>query len=252
MNTPIIINFTSTIEKFSFSREQTEELIDYTLKQVAATFAARLENEAHVLNTTRADYIRSIYVEDVNKQLKVVGLRGWLANAVEQGCEPFDEKEGFKKSSKIKMKRDGGWYLTIPFRMASSGAVGTSQVFSGKIPKEVEAVVKSKVSKGDLSGVKKIELPSEYAALGKRPVVKSSTTEFNEYVHKSPIYEGTTKSTKPQHGQYINFRRISDLSDPMSWIHTGIQARNLAQKALNKTIPDIRNIMNNAVENILG
>ena len=59
-----------------------------------------------------------------------------------------------------------------------------------------------------------------------------------------------TRSEKKYHGQYMTFRRVSDQSDPNSWIHKGFTAYNLMGKTLDKF--PIDTIISNIKEDFLS
>lgn len=248
---PVRVDITQMSNIFELSPRDSDQLIDNILTDLAGEFARELSEEAkNQLHGTRNEYLRGIYTEDINKYNKAVGLRGFLPNAIELGIGPFDEKPGFMKSDKVKFKKDGGWYLTIPYRFATSGAIGESTVFSTPLPTSVQSAVKNKNKAGDTSGLKTSEIPSQYRAPSTRErVVAKDNKVFEAYQHKSSIYEGVTKSNKQNHSQYVSFRRVSDLSDDNSWIHTGIQARNLADAAFTRL--EIDKIVGNAIEEFL-
>jgi hypothetical protein len=167
---------------------------------------------------------------------------------IEEGASAWDMKEGMLSSQKAKISKNGGRYITIPFRIGSAGAVGESDVFSNVMPNEVYEVAKQlEVPKGGNSQqLTTKDLPAQYQSPAKRAEIKDSAgkTLFNEYVHKSSIYAGMFRSNDAKTGQntYRSFRRISEElispegnktgSDPDSWIHKGIEQYNLISKAL--------------------
>ena len=76
---------------------------------------------------------------------------------------------------------------------------------------------------------------------------------YGEYTHKASIYEGLTKFqaayNKAIQNKYGTFRRAGANSDPLSWLHKGIQARELAPKAV--AAVDTEPIVENAVYQFL-
>ena len=248
---PIEIDISDFVSQWNLTLQEQDLLVANVLDEVSSRFVESLNNEAgKVLKQTRQEYQRAIYVEKIGKDTVLVGLRGWLANAVEKGIEPFDMKDNFKNSSKRKFKKDGGWYLTIPFRIGTPGIVGDSTIFSTIVPNEVY-----KVALKELRGKNKKltfdKLPKEFQIKGVRPEVTNNTTGkiFEKYTHKNPLFEGMQRSQKEHHGQYVTFRRVSDMSDENAWIHSGIMARNLMEKTL-QTLP-ITNIISNVKRNFL-
>jgi len=156
-------------------------------------------------------------------------------------------KEGFEKSSKVKHTKSGGWYLTIPFRFAGAGALGENEIFSGVLPKAVQSAVKNLVSnKGEFKtsvkfgdSLKAKDIPDAFKEPKTRAAFSDITSKktFEQYVHKTSIYEGVGQSSKTYQNatqsMFNSFRRVSSNSDPNSWINSGIRAHNLAEKSLN-------------------
>jgi len=255
---PVIVDISQIAEEFYLTKEEMNSFSTFVIEVIASKFAKQWSEEAKQnLHQSRNEYIRAIYTESVSENTKVVGIAGFLPNAVESGIGAFDQKPWFEKSSKVHLKKGGGWYMTIPFRFATPGTVGDSEVFSGTLPDEIHDILKNKAKAGDTSGLKLGELPDQY----KIPNVRGSVTGvidsskslkskvFDAYTHKSPIHEGIAKSSMEFNSQYTSFRRVSDMSDPDSWIHTGIAAHNLAEAALSKL--DIETITDRAIDNFL-
>jgi len=91
-------------------------------------------------------------------------------------------------------------------------------------------------------GLKTNEIPSEFRAPTTRTEVSIGSQKMKAYKSKTSIYAGLTKTmgNKGGSGQNMVFRRVGPNSDPSSWIHTGIKARNLADKALQNMQFDLR------------
>ena len=67
-----------------------------------------------------------------------VQLKGKFPNMLETGFGPFDIKVGLGKSSRVKQKKNGGWYITVPFRHSTPG----SFMYGAPMPKNVYAAAK--------------------------------------------------------------------------------------------------------------
>ena len=196
------------------------------------------------LNSTVPEYLQNIIKVDKGRFAKQIVLTGILPNMIEQGASAFDMKEGFKKSSKVRytipvynakgkqVRKGGDWYLTIPFRHGTPGIVGQSgrPLTAQEIPSPYD-------------------VPRSRAAIEETP----NNPRYDEYVHKSSIYEGLTKITgqygKTTQNMYGTFRRAGANSDPLSWIHRGIKAYQLADEAVNMT--DVETIVENEVTTYL-
>ncbi len=230
MLVPINIDTSGFQEAFSISQEDIKQFTSNVVSELAVELSRHWTKQADVLKSSRQDYQNSIYVNKIDDLSYEVGLVGWLPNAIESGISGFDMKANFEKSSKRTMTEDGGWYLTIPYRQASSEAIGESSVFSGVMPSEVHKEAK-KLSTGEGLSVKK--LPEQYQIPKIRTKVVTESKIFEEYQNKHSIYAGLQKKQDVLgRGTYTGFRRVSGNSDGNAWIHPGIEEHGFAEKAL--------------------
>lgn len=248
---PIFID-TSEFANSLPSMEDAKQFTTNIISELAAEFAMRWGKAANELNSSRQEFKNSIYVNKINDFNYEVGLTGFLPNAIEQGISGFDQKEGFEMSAKKTFKKGGeGWYLTIPFRHASAGAIGESTAFTNVMPSEVYKVAKKLPEN---TGLNVKELPKEFQVRKIRPEVVTKSKVFEEYQHKHSIHSGIVKKQdQTGRGTYVSFRRVSDINiGDNSWIHTGIQARNFGEKALNMMdVPAIvDNLANKYIEEL--
>lgn len=238
---PIFIDTQGISQQFSFDQGQINDLMDFTIKEITSAFAAQWENAAiDNLKTSRQQYINSLIVVDEGFAKGAVVLVGWLPNAVENGLDSYDMKPGFLDGPNAKTSKDGGKYNTIPFSFGTPRAL--EENFSGGImPQEVYDIVKSKAQTVTLKGggrasqgLKLEELPQKFQTPQVKSIKQPEAKSFKEYQHKNSIYEGIRKVKDSVTGQnsYQSFRRVSENSDPDSWIHPGIDAVHLAQKTL--------------------
>lgn len=237
---PIHIDTQDLFADFSVSRRQVEDFLDVVAKEITGRIAFYWETQAkQKLKSTRSLYLQNLKVIDEGRMRGAIVLdysKHPLVKMLEEGASPFDMKKGFEKSDKKKTKKDGGWYLHIPFRLAAPSSLGESSLFSGKMPQEVYEVVSKKPTQRPIPGgrvskpLQLSEIPQKY----RPPKVREKISIFSEYIHKTSIYEGLVKKKDTTTGQniYMNFRTVSDKSDPGSWIHTGITAYNLSEKAI--------------------
>ena len=224
---PIIIDISGLVAAYSLTDEQADQFMDNVMGDLAVEFSEYWKNAAKDLASTRKQYQRAVYVEKLNSKDYIVGLAGQLPNMLESGSPPFDIKEGLKKSPKY--TKDGKMYINVPFRFATSGALGESSIFSGKLPSKIEKAARVLPDKKALS---KKGLPKELRNLGVRDRVITKSRVFEEYRHKNSIYEGLSRrADSANRGQYMTFRRVSENSDPDSWIHPGFEAKRFAERA---------------------
>lgn len=241
---PVNIDLTEIVDEFTLTAEQTQTLGDSILDRIVEDYMHKWNDIVNGgLKQLRSTYQRAMYVERSASSV-TFGLapgENGLALAIEEGKAPYDIKEGFRNSPKKKESIGGGWYLTVPFRYATSQAVAESTAFSGRLPEVIEKLVKNNGGK-PLSAA---QLPNQYAQLGRRKAIQTANGVIPEYVHKAPQFQGLVRveigSTRNEtRGVYMTFRRVSDKSDPNSWIHPGFDARKFMDKALDQTqIPQV-------------
>jgi len=232
---PISVDTQGLVTEFGLSQSQIQSLITSVIGGITNKAAKRWELIAsQELGSTRDMYVKSLIIGSEGPYVGYVMLvsKNPLPLMIEIGANSFDMKEGFSNSQKIKIKKGGGWYLSIPFKFATAGALGENQIFSGKMPKQIEKLAK-KLMPGQ--NLKIQNIPKEFQILKTREKISIPTKEFESYTHKTSLYEGLQKTQLPgsnRHTQYINFRRVSDKSDPNAWIHPGFVAKNFKDKAL--------------------
>lgn len=125
-----------------------------------------------------------------------------------------------------------GWYLTVPFRHATSEAIAESGVFNSILPADVY-----NLAKNSQTPLKRQQLPLNQQTPGVRKAIDIPGLKVPEYTHKSAKYEGLVRveassSEKEKRGQYMTFRRVSDKSDPNSWFNGGIEGKKLMDRAI--------------------
>jgi len=239
----INIDINPLLQAVDVSEEEANSFSKMLLDRVADVYMQRWEDiVGKSLNSTRRAYQLGMdfrYVDDFNGVFVLEGKgESRLAMMIEEGASAFDIKDGMENSSKRKTKKDGGWYITVPFKQATPEALGESSTFSGKLPERVYEIAKKNAGKP----VTAAQLPDEHKEKKFRPAIQSGDNLIPRYDHKTPIYEGVVKNTKPQHSGYVTFRRISDKSDEDSWIHKGFTPHKFMEKAMDdveKELPEI-------------
>ena len=180
---------------------------------------------------------------------------------LESGSSPFDMKRMLDTSSHVKVSKDGKRYIRIPFE----GKV--KDYIAGGVDKdEIRAMAGSKfvtlkdgnrerriiTRYGDRltdmgnTGVKrkyftvlsatseKFPNKTNRPNMGFAPYTEHKAATTIDYTWKSSPFENAVKMTDFQ-GKTMGmktFRTISDNSDPNSWIHPGIHASHIAEKAV--------------------
>lgn len=241
------IDYSGVVAEFELTAEESMEL-GHRLLEVATNEIHRawIKLASAGLGSTRQRYINGIQLHKEGRLRNSIVLKGKLNNDLEMGIPPYDMKLAFSKSNKKKTKIDGGWYLTIPFRHATSEAGGFSEAFSSVMPKEVERAAKARAKVTGGGAVRQSDLP--------QALQRAMSNKTSGYQHKSSIYEGIKRSAsfeeEAKGNKYVSFRRVSDASDPKSWIHPGIQAKEFAIKALQSPSVSIR--LENEIDNFLS
>lgn len=259
---PIEIDLTGLKSQFlgKIDDQQINELTETCVQLVTRAVFSNWESLAKKeLHATLPEYLHNLNIVDKGKFNKQIILTGTLPEMVESGASPFDLKDGFKKSKYVKytlpvysakgkqVYKGGDWYLTIPFRQGTPGIVGQAG-FANEMPKEIYALMIHRAANSPLT---KAEIPNPYDIPRSRAAIydsQSGKVLYGEYRHKASIYEGIIKQSaaynKVVQNTYVSFRRAGANSDPLSWIHKGIQARDLAQKAVDAT--NVEQIVENA------
>ena len=239
--------------EFDLSRQEVDQLLQYTVDEVSTAFARQWKLEAkQSLNQTREEYVNAIQITKQANFTNIVYLNpaAKLANMIEMGASEFDMKDGLLSSKKVKYTEKGNPYITVPFRFGVPTTIGDSSAFSGIMPTVIHNKVKrqtptQQLSLGDIP--KKHQIPHN---IGLRRQVKSGNFKnITEDTRMTSIYEGMKKTE----GGYVTFRRVSLNSDADRFVHPGFVAKNLAQQALGKLdIPQVVDVSLDSYLNQLG
>lgn len=232
---PIIVDVSEAVQSAFLTEAQGMALGTVIIDRIVENYETKWNKLIETnLKQSRSEYEKAKYIQRFGNLEAVFGLtdrQSKLPLMIENGVLPFDQKIGFEKSGKVKIKNGGGWYLTIPFRHATSKAVAESGVFSTIMPKEIYNIAKKK------SPVTAMDLPINHLNVGVRATIDMGGIKVPEYVHKTPIYQGLSKinvasTSKEIRSSYMTFRRVSDKSDFNSWWYPGLNAKNLMDRAL--------------------
>lgn len=260
MVAPINIDLTGLQSQFGLDGNAINQLTEVCVKSVSAAILANWTALAkRGLGATREEYLQNLNQVDSGRFARQIVLTGVLPNMLEQGASAFDIKEGFKRSPKarktiakynkkgVMISAGGDWYLTVPFRIGVPGTLGQAG-FSGEMPTEIYDLMRKRSATIPLT---RGEIPTPYSVPKTRAAIEMTPTSryYAEYTHKTSIYSGLTKRTaqygKTSQNTYGTFRRASENSDPLSWIHKGFAARDFAEKAVKMT--DVDTIVENEV-----
>lgn len=261
---PIEIDLTGLSGQFGLTGAQVDSLTEICVKEVTSAIYFHWEALAkRELHSTLDEYLRNLNVIDKGRFARQIVLTGFLPVMIEQGASAFDMKEGFRNSKHVRytipvydkkgnmIYQGGDWYLTIPFRHGTPGIVGQAG-FANEMPQEIYDIM---VRRPTGQPLRANAIPSPYDVPLSRAAIQDEkgATLYAEYQHKSSIYDGLTKHTQMYNTKtqniYGTFRRAGANSDPLAWIHKGIKAYNLAQKAREEV--DVDTIVENEVYKFL-
>jgi hypothetical protein len=257
----ISLDIDDLIQEFNLPTNTADFIVHSCVEEVTNSIYEEWKKAAaDKLKSTRTDYIEGLDIVTVSKFSRSIILRGSLNNMIEKGTDPYDMKEHFRKSKKVKYSvstdKNGEvsfrWYLTIPFRIGTPGIVGENSAFSGVMPKSIHKIMQAMPAN---TGLKKSQIPSPHDIPETRAPISIPSKKINipAYTHKSSKFAGMQKNVgaygKANQNTYNTFRRVGENSDPNSWIHSGIKAYNLLGDAMGST--DVSTIVENKVDEIL-
>ena len=234
---PVYLNFSEIGKSFDLSSTEIDLIIKKALQDVTLTVLDAWIAEANnSLNSTKKNYINSLRIIEEGKFTNVIMLFGELNNMIEFGIPPYDMKIGFSQSSKRKISKKGKWYLSIPFSHKASD-----------LPDEVYDILQKD------NVTTESNLPDKFKTTSTRERLMILNKPVEEYKRKTSIFMGINKVQhtyeNTTQSMYVSFRRVGENSDPNSWIHSGIQAHDLASKALSNL--NLDELANNSVNNSL-
>lgn len=242
MNKQININFdlSQIVKDYGISNEDIDILTENILTDISYRVMSEWRGLANSeLRTSKAEYIKGIQAPEINGNVSTISLIGVLPNMLEQGVTPFDMKEGFRNSLRVKFSKDGkSWFMSIPFRWGTPGTISFAnvmepEVYDLMISKEAFSREEGKVGQT----LTESELPLGLQGRLTRSKISFGEKVYGAYRHKSNIRDAMRKEQKTYERatqiQYVTFRRVSSNSDPFSWINKGLRARNFADQAVN-------------------
>jgi hypothetical protein len=246
----IDIDISGPVEEFNLLLDESKNLSNSILDRVVNEYMQKWETLVNQsLNRTKSEYLKAMRfekIDDYNSIIRLDPRESKLALMIEEGSNPYDIKEGLKKSSKTKQSIGGNWYIDVPFRFATSKAIATSPVFSGIMPSQIERIAK----KAAPASVPQSKLPPAYQKPSYRDTINKGGMVYPKYDHKVSVYDRIRRvQTGKRGGKYMTFRRVSENSDPNSWIHEGFTARNFMDQVLNDL--DMDAIVDNVIQTYL-
>lgn len=141
-----------------------------------------------------------------NKTITII-KKGMEAQAQRQQMSFVDLKEYFKNSSKVKYKKNGGWYLIIPIQQKAS-------TLKSNAPRSLWNQISS-MDYGETGELSDGETNFLEQGLSNQ---QDNVVNPLSYSWKSSNVTRVAPKSGGKYGHYISFRTVSDKSDPASWI----------------------------------
>jgi hypothetical protein len=236
----IQIDIESLVGDLQLTKNDLDQVRQLVVKAyVSEVYSETINLAFEKLSTARNEYISAlkiVKVDDYTYDLELSGSA--LALMIESGASGFDMKTGFSKSPK-RINTKTGWYLTIPMMFRPTGANVKSGAPGQILPRKIYDLIRNSPSSvkdtGDaiVSTLSNKDIPDRYQP----GQLTSLNKAVDAYIPKSSIYAGLNRTQDKESGgvTYNTFRRVSNNSDPKSWLHPGITAYNLMDRAVNNT-----------------
>lgn len=149
---------------------------------------------------SKAPSLIEAYTSAISVDISSLGFSFYLTDErlkqLDKGIPPYDMKPGFRRNATP--SKSGGWYTNVPFRHMTPPVGG-----------------KNSLSWHVYNQVRKMSTRQRYQ--DNSPVGVSHTG----YVHKASKLQGLKRVVASYGSNYYTFRRVSNNSDPASWIHPG-------------------------------
>lgn len=236
-------------------RAATVDLIQRTWIQYAQGALVHYSGGTFRVNSVTGAYVRSIqdgvrFPEDLTGEVFTTSPHGAL---IEKGIQPFDQKEGLLNSPKAKRGKDGKRFITVPYRHGTPGTVGLPAM-----PPNVHSIAKNLGFSRRNGLLKSLWTGNRYTwggRLGDSPIGQRSQiggarqdAQGRGYTWKTGMFSGMVKMGKPNHAQYLTFRRVSDNSDPRSWQHPGVKPRPIREAVVENTKKEVLQLVRSGFE----
>lgn len=192
---------------------------------------------AERLKSTRQDYIKALREpEEISENTYLIQLaddeesgHGLPATWIEKGFARFDMKPGLLKGPRAKQGKSGR-YNTVPFSHHPEGTPTTmgqailQQGLKAIIrERNLSKIVRDATGRPKQGPVARVRTGQQFRQISAktRNILGSHAKRLDGLVKYQKTYETATQS------QYLTFRRVSDNSDPNSWIHPGYEGAHI-------------------------
>jgi hypothetical protein len=227
------------------------DVVQRTWIQYASGATVTYSGGTFKVNVVSGEYVRSIQeglrmMDDLTGEVFSTSPHGSL---IEEGINPFDMKPGLLNSPKAKLTKDGGRYITVPFRHGTPGTVALPAM-----PESIYGRAKALSYSRRKNFLMALFTGRKYSWGGR--LEKTSEGQRSHtgshpgagYTWKSGQFSGMVKMGKPNHTQYMTFRRVSSKSDPSSWQHPGVKPRPIREAVIENTKEEVLQLIRNGFE----
>lgn len=232
-------------------RSATIDLVQRKWIEYASGVTVTYSGGTFRVQSVSGEYVRSIsdgirFLDDLTGEVFSTSPQ---ASTIEDGIPAYDMKPGLLSSPKAKKNKDGGRYITVPFR---HGTPGTATMPS--MPTNVYAQANKLGFSRRNNFIKAFFTGRKYtwdgrlkeSAQGQRSHIKPHSGAG--YTWKTGKYSGMIRAGKAGHAQYLTFRRVSDNSDPNSWQHPGVKPRPIREAVIENTKDEVLTLIRRGFE----
>jgi hypothetical protein len=232
-------------------RSATVDVVQRTWIQYASGATVTYSGGTFRINVVTGEYIRSIenglrFPEDLTGEIISTSPHG---NTIEDGIKPFDMKPGLLASPKAKPMKDGGKFITVPFRHGTPGTSGLSAM-----PVNVYQQANKLGFSRRNGALKAFFTGRKYVWNGRLKETSQGQRSHiaphpgQKYTWKSGQFSGMVRVGKAGHTQYLTFRRVSTNSDPSSWQHPGVKPRPIREAVVENTREEVLHLIRQGFE----
>lgn len=236
-------SFESKIESMGYNLDLFEESTVEVFKRSLAGLAKAAQAEWIRIAQERLRSSREMYVDGLRRadsfsvtsldgeKAYAISLIGRMPNAIELGMSPFDMKgvrPGWLGGGKAKTAKDGTKYITVPMRHSTSSDARLA--YTGKAAMaDLKTELKKTVASYGLDRMVRTASGQVVTGPVKRVPKDPDVHRYLQGLTRIQTATGGMTKSGMQRGSstLMTFRRMSEKSSPESWMHPGLEARNI-------------------------
>lgn len=232
-------------------RSATVDLVQRTWIEYASGAWVTYSGGTFRVQSNTGEYVRSIsnglrFLDDLTGEVFSTSPH---SSIVEDGIKAYDMKPGLLSSPKAKTNKEGGKYITVPYRHGTPGTVGMQSM-----PKSVYKLASQLGFSRRNGAIRAFFTGRRYVWDGKlseNPTGQRSHFGSHPgagYTWKTGQFSGMVKMGQKGHSQYLTFRRVSENSDPRSWQHPGVKPRPIREAVVENTREEVLELIRRGFE----